>query len=51
MDAEIAEAVAGLAQFDVEDELDLLEQADDVNAASNATNSGNERKKRGIERK
>ncbi|CAI8040667.1 hypothetical protein GBAR_LOCUS22633, partial [Geodia barretti] len=51
LDGEIAEAVAGLGQFDVLDELDLLEQAFEFTAAPNTTDSdsGSEREKRGIE--
>ena len=53
LEADIAEAVADLGQFDVLDELDLLEQAFEFTAAPNTTDSdsGSEREKRGIERK
>lgn len=52
LDTAIADAVSDLEQFDVLDELDLLEQAEEFTVATN-TSQGSDagRKKRGIERK
>ena len=53
LDNAIADAVSDREQFDVLDELDLLEQADEFIIAANASQEDDNlgRKKRGIERK
>ena len=51
LDDAIAEAVADLGQFDVLDDLDLFEQAEEFNTASQPSSSESQRRKRGIERK
>ena len=51
LDDAIAEAVGDLEQFDVLDDIDRLEQAEEVDTASQPSSSESQRKKRGIERK
>ena len=55
LDSTTADAVSDLEQFDVLDELDLLEQGEDFRVAVNSSESQSDtnvgRQKRGIDRK